>query len=93
MSLESVTFDGGSRLEQIAEEAFEGSGLKSIQIPSSVIVLGPSCFSGCPSLGSVTFEIETRLERIDESMFAQSRVHFRLIYQEFIKSKGQFPRR
>jgi hypothetical protein len=49
-SLESVTFESGSRLERIAERAFYRSGLKSILIPSSVVVLGKSRFCGCESI-------------------------------------------
>jgi hypothetical protein len=39
-SLESVTFESVSRLERIEAFAFERSGLKSIEIPSSGVVLG-----------------------------------------------------
>jgi hypothetical protein len=64
-----VTFESGSRLERIEESAFHGSGLKSIVIPSSVVVLGRSSFYLCKSLESVTFESGSRLERIEESAF------------------------
>jgi hypothetical protein len=39
-SLESVTFESGSRLKRIENCPFDESGLKSIGIPSSVVVLG-----------------------------------------------------
>jgi hypothetical protein len=45
------------------------SGLRSIVIPSSVIVLSESSFGSCQSLESVTFESGSRLERIEESAF------------------------
>jgi hypothetical protein len=68
-SLESVTFERGSRLERIKEDAFCASGLRSILIPSSVIVLGKESFCVCKSLESVTFENGSRLELIEESGF------------------------
>jgi hypothetical protein len=37
-SLESVIFQSGSRLERIEEFAFHGCVLKSLEIPSSVVV-------------------------------------------------------
>jgi hypothetical protein len=46
-SLESVIFESGSRLERIEESAFAESGLKSIEIPSSVVVLGKESFCKC----------------------------------------------
>jgi hypothetical protein len=56
-------------LERIEESAFSKSGLKSILIPSSVVVLGKESFYSCESLGSVTFENGSRLERIGQSAF------------------------
>jgi hypothetical protein len=67
-----VTFASGSRLERIEESAFRESGLKSILIPSSVVVLGKASFRSCNSLESVTFESGSRLERIEESAFYDS---------------------
>jgi hypothetical protein len=71
-SLESVTFENCSRLERIGEYSFFHSGLRSIEIPSSVVVLGTLSFRECRSLESVTFENGARLERIDESAFRKS---------------------
>jgi hypothetical protein len=71
-SLESVTFESGSRLERIEKRAFQGSGLRSILIPSSVVVLGKESFHWCKSLESVIFESVSRLERIEESAFFAS---------------------
>jgi hypothetical protein len=88
-----VTFESGSRLERIEEYAFHGSGLKSIDIPSSVVVLGKQSFSRCNALESVTFESGSRLERINKSMFEHSRVSFCSVSQEFTRcKKGQLPR-
>jgi hypothetical protein len=71
-SLESVTFENGSRLERIEESAFHRSGLQSILIPSYVVVLGIRSFSGCKSLESVTFESGSRLARIEIHAFSDS---------------------
>jgi hypothetical protein len=49
--------------------AFRASGLRSIEIPSSVVVLGKMSFDSCKSLESVTFETGSRLERIEKSAF------------------------
>jgi hypothetical protein len=68
-SLESVTFESGSRLERIEDSAFSESGLRSIVIPSSVIVLGRCSFLRCKSLHSVTFESGSRSERIEMMAF------------------------
>jgi hypothetical protein len=64
-----VTFESGSRLERIEASACEESGLKSILIPSSVVVLGEGSFYECKSLESVTFESRSRLQRIEASAF------------------------
>jgi hypothetical protein len=74
-----VTFEENSRLEQIKGSAFCQSGLKSIVIPSSVIVLGEESFRGCKSLESVTFEKGSRLECIEDRAFDQSGVPIRSI--------------
>jgi hypothetical protein len=71
-SLESVTFESGSRMERIEEYVFYESGLKSILIPSSVFVLGNWSFRECNSLESVIFESGSRLERIGECAFYKS---------------------
>jgi hypothetical protein len=74
-------------LERIEESAFSGSGLRSIMIPSSVVVLGKSSFYWCKSLESVTFENGSRLERIEEGMFENSRVTFSSVSQALTRSK------
>jgi hypothetical protein len=63
-------------LERIEESAFKRSGLKSILIPSSVVVLGKESFCECESLASVTFESGSRLERIEECGFCKRLLKF-----------------
>jgi hypothetical protein len=67
-----VAFEKGSSLEEIWESAFHLSWLRSIVIPSSVVVLGKSSFYESWFLESVTFESGSRLERIEESAFEGS---------------------
>jgi hypothetical protein len=76
-----VAFEKGSPLERNEEYAFSWSALKSIEIPSSVIGLGEQGFFDCEPLESVTFEIGSRLERIDRSIFACSGVNLELVSQ------------
>jgi hypothetical protein len=64
-----MTFESDSRLERIEEYAFYESGLKSIKIPSSLVVFDKSIFCGCKSLESVTFESDSRLEPLNERPF------------------------
>jgi hypothetical protein len=59
-------------LERIEESAFSGSGLKSVLIPSSAVILGEESFHGCRSLESVACESGSRLERIEERAFCGS---------------------
>jgi hypothetical protein len=72
-------------LERIEESAFSQSGLKSIEIPSSVVLLGKKSFYQCESLESVTFESGSRLERINKSMFEGRRVSFGSVSGEFMR--------
>jgi hypothetical protein len=62
--------------------------LKSIEIPSPVVVLGKESFYWCESLGSVTFQNGPRLQQIDEWMFEASRVSFWWVSQEFARGRG-----
>jgi hypothetical protein len=66
---------------------FEVSGLKSIEIPSSVVVFGKSSFCQCKSLESVTFESGSRLKRIGKSTFENAAVSLELVSQELASSK------
>jgi hypothetical protein len=48
--IESIVFESKSRLIRIESSAFSSSSLRSIWIPSSVEILGSSCFSSGQSL-------------------------------------------
>jgi hypothetical protein len=59
-SLCEITFESGSKLQRIEEEAFRLNNLKMIEIPSSVEFIGEFCFSECQSLYDVRFEGHVR---------------------------------
>jgi hypothetical protein len=84
-----MTFETGSRLERIEAQALSWTGLKSIVIPSSVVVLGKKSFDGCKSLKSVTFENGSRLERIGKFAFSNTPVSFRKMSDPL----GAYPRK
>ncbi|MCR5461993.1 MAG: leucine-rich repeat domain-containing protein [bacterium] len=54
---ESLTeFIGMANVKEIGSNAFAGSGITNVIIPSNGIILGESIFAGCKSLHEVTFE-------------------------------------
>ena len=65
-ALESFVFP--SSLTHIRNEAFVGSGIKSIVIPNSVIYLGIRAFSGTP-LEELSFEGDCKITRLLEGTF------------------------
>jgi hypothetical protein len=67
-----LTFESGSNLERIEKATFRVSRLRSIVIPSSVLVLSESSFLRCQSLEAVIFESGSKLERIETSAFVES---------------------
>jgi hypothetical protein len=71
--VESITFETGSRLEQIGKSAFEGTKLKGLfVIPRSVKILSERCFAWIQSLESIVFESGSELKRIEERTFLLS---------------------
>jgi hypothetical protein len=63
-SLSWAAFEIGSRLSELAKEAFRESRLTSIHLPASVTVIGERCFSDCRSLVSITFESGSQLQGV-----------------------------
>jgi len=65
-NLEKITFEGGSQLEEISNEAFYGSKLQSkIILPKSVLVIGNGAFRGT-SIETFTFEENSELASIGD---------------------------
>lgn len=52
------SFEIGPKVKEIGSEAFAGSGLENIRIPSSVQYLDQYCFAGCESLSNLIIEGE-----------------------------------
>jgi uncharacterized Fe-S cluster-containing radical SAM superfamily protein len=48
------------------------SAAQDVTIPTTIEILGLSCFSGCQSLSSISFELDSRLARIDRFAFSDS---------------------
>jgi hypothetical protein len=59
-------------LTRIESHAFLYSSLQSVLIPSTVQIIGSSCFSSCKSLSSISFESNSRLARIESKAFCES---------------------
>lgn len=66
-ALESITLP--VTLEKIGDYAFAYSGIRSIEIPASVVELGVGAFSYCYNLQTVTFAQDSLLTTIPEGCF------------------------
>jgi hypothetical protein len=55
------------------------SNLPSVIIPRDIEILGSKCFCSCRSLESVSFEVESRLTRIESQAFSDSSLRSILI--------------
>ena len=65
-SLETVTFEKNSKLEEIPDYAFGAcSSLISIEIPASVKTIASRAFNVCSKLKTVTFEEGSKLQNIE----------------------------
>ena len=64
----SVIFESGSTLETIQGYAFQATGITTITIPSSVIVIGEGAFYSS-NLASVIFEDATKITTFGNSVF------------------------
>lgn len=71
--LESISFEEGTRITEIASHAFSRCNkLTSVTIPKSVTTLGSHVFYECDALESVIFEEGTEIVSIGEYCFAFS---------------------
>ena len=65
-SLQTVTFEKGSKFKTIGSDVFSDcTSLTSIEIPASVEEIRGSAFFGCSSLKTVTFEKGSQLKTVD----------------------------
>ncbi|MCH5154763.1 MAG: leucine-rich repeat protein [Clostridiales bacterium] len=69
-SLAAFSLEKNTELEEIGTAAFKNClELKTITIPSGVVLLGAETFSGCESLASVNFADDSSIEVISQSAF------------------------
>jgi hypothetical protein len=69
VAITSATFEQGSRLKVIADQAFRGSFLTSIDIPMSVESIEDGAFSGSFALSSMTFSCSSHSLTIAANAF------------------------
>ena len=70
LSLEEISFESNSSLIEIGSSAFSFNiSLESVELPSSVEVIGAYAFSKCLSLNFVSFETNSVLSVIGPSSF------------------------
>jgi len=63
------TISLGSELKYIRQFAFNGCGVLTVEIPSTIISIERSAFEGCLSLESVELEAQSQLESLGERAF------------------------
>ncbi len=70
-SLETVTFEEGSKLQSIGEGAFmDCTALTSITIPANVTELGSYVFLGCTSLQNINYDEGCSLQFLGDGAFS-----------------------
>ncbi len=72
IAITTVTFEEGSELKVIADEAFEDSYLTSIDIPASVELIGDAAFRGSFALSSISFRCSSHSLSIAANAFAET---------------------
>ncbi len=70
-TLESIYFEDGSKCAEIGAYTFEGSSLKTIELPTSISTIGMYAFRYCASLESIV--IPETVTNIGEGAFWQCR--------------------
>ena len=68
-TLTSCTLTGATKLTTIGDNAFKGTGIKSVNLPGKVTTVGKNAYDGCTSLATLTLTGATDLTTIDESAF------------------------
>ncbi|MDE6558949.1 MAG: leucine-rich repeat domain-containing protein, partial [Muribaculaceae bacterium] len=71
-NLETIEIPEG--VTSIGDNAFSGSGIKNITIPSTGTEIGDGAFSGCENLESVELPADGRLESIGEGAFSDTAI-------------------
>jgi hypothetical protein len=71
-ALGSLVFESGSILTQTGEFSFSFTGIEKLTLPCSVEVIGVGCFFGCSLLEWLAFEVESKLQRIEDHAFVDT---------------------
>jgi hypothetical protein len=80
-SLKTVKFESGADLQEIRDCAFARTAIRQIAIPRLVEIIGKGCFA----LESVRFDINLKLQRIEEHAFAFCTKLGRMVFPRSIK--------
>ena len=64
----------GSALEDIGEDCFHYSGLRSVAIPRSVRVIDQGAFADCTELSSLSIDDGSRLQRVGGCSFFRTQI-------------------
>ena len=62
-NLESVTFENGSELKKIGEEAFYETNINKITIPKSVKLIGKNCFKSYTDPKTIKIKDEPKSQK------------------------------
>jgi hypothetical protein len=90
-SLEMITFEEGSHLKQIGDEAFTNVNLiENLVIPSTVETIGYRAFYGASSLESLRFEDDSELTSIGSSAFEGALLISSLVIPKKVMNLGQY---
>jgi hypothetical protein len=85
-----ITFEAGSKLTDIAAEAFNYcTHLKVLALPSSVEHIGTECLTGCMKLETVVILPDSRLARLDEAVFSECEQLSSLFLPPSVESIGE----
>ena len=68
-NLKTLSFNSRSILETIGADAFKGTGIGEISLPSTVRHIEEGAFNGCSSLTTVSFNSDSKLESIGADAF------------------------
>lgn len=66
-ALETVTFESGSQLQNLAANVFSSTKLKSINLPTGLLEIGSQCFMSCSNLAAI--KLPSTVTKMDEEVF------------------------
>lgn len=69
INLKTITFEDGSSLIKICEQAFKNTPIESITFPDSLNTLEEESFKNCKELSSITFSSTSSIKHIKKRAF------------------------